>query len=287
MRSIKKLLAVTLFAGSAVAMAQADSANLKTKSINEIGLTLSSYKYTEPNLTDFSGTAMSVTMKSINYGVEYQGTLALEQDWYLLGEADYNNGAVNYTGTGTINNIPQFYYNFKGAVGHDFAFDDLVLSPYIGYGYRFLSQSGGGMTGSSGASFYDRQSTYNYIPIGVIHRMAVNDKKATLVTTLEYDYLISGNQYSGLSSVNGTRNGVTYAGVPNANNSQNSGYGLNLSVMYKEDSWGVGPYLKYWNIGQSNTVYGNFTKNGVAYTGGVYEPANNTIEYGVKAIYRF
>jgi len=286
-KKIKLLLLSSLLGASATVFAQTTPPDLKTNSINEIGLTVSSYKYTEPNLTDLAGTAMSVTMKAINYGVEYQGTLALEQDWYLLGEADYNNGSVNYSGSGTINNIPQFYYNFKGAVGHDFAFDDFVLSPYLGYGYRFLSQSGGGMTSSTGSGFYDRQSTYNYIPIGLIHRMAVNNKKATLVTTFEYDYLISGNQYSGLSSVNGIRNGVTYAGIPNANNSQNSGYGLNLSVMYKEDSWGVGPYMKYWNIGQSNTVYGNFTRNGVAYTGGVYEPANNTIEYGVKAIYRF
>ena len=287
MNTLKKSLAIALMGCSSFAMSQTAQDNLKTKSINEIGLTVSSYKYTEPNLTDFAGTSMSVTMKAVNVGVEYLGTLALSDDWYLLGEADYNNGSVNYTGTGTINNIPQFYYNFKGAVGYDFAFDDFVLSPYAGIGYRFLSQSGGGMTGSSGAGFYDRQSTYNYIPIGVIHRMAVNDNKATLVTTLEYDYLISGNQYSGLSSVNGTKNGVTYAGVPNVNNSQNSGYGLNLSVMYKEDVWGVGPYLKYWNISQSDTAYGNFTKNGVAYRGGVYEPANNTVEYGVKAIYRF
>jgi hypothetical protein len=287
MKIVKATLAVALVGCSSIALAQADQNKLKTQSINEIGVTVSSYKYTEPNLTDLTGTAMSVSMKGINYGIEYQGTLALSEDFYLLGEADYNNGSVNYSGSGTINSIPQFYYNFKGAVGHDFAFDNFVLSPYVGYGYRYLSQSGGGMSSSTGAGFYDRQSTYNYIPIGVIHRMAVNDQKAVLVTTLEYDYLISGNQYSGLSALNGTRGGVTYAGVPNANNSQSSGYGLNLSVMYKEDSWGVGPYLKYWNIGQSNTVTGNFTRNGVAYTGSVYEPANNTMEYGVKAIYRF
>jgi hypothetical protein len=71
------------------------------------------------------------------------------------------------------------------------------------------------------------------------------------------------------------------------NNSQNSGYGLNLSVMYKEEKWGVGPYLKYWNIKQSNTVSGTYTVNGSLYRGSVYEPANNTLEYGVKAIYRF
>jgi len=287
MKIIQKILVMVIFGFSSIALAQSSQNNLKTQSINELGVTVSSYKYTEPNLTDISGAVMSVKMNSINYGIEYQGTLALGNDFYLLGGADYNNGSVNYSGSGTINSIPQFYYNFKGAVGHDFAFDSFVLSPYVGYGYRYLSQSGGGMTTSTGAGFYDRQSTYNYIPIGVIHRMAVNNQKAVLVTTLEYDHLLSGNQYSGLSALNGTSGGVTYAGIPNANNSQNSGYGVNISVMYKEDSWGVGPYFKYWNISQSDIATGNFTRNGVAFIGTVYEPANNTVEYGVKAIYRF
>ena len=54
-----------------------------------------------------------------------------------------------------------------------------------------------------------------------------------------------------------------------------------------ERVWGVGPYLKYWNVSQSDTAYGNFTKNGVVYRGGVYKSANNAIKYGMKAIYRF
>ena len=58
--------------------------------------------------------------------------------------------------------------------------------------------------------------------------------------------------------------------------------------MYKEDSWGVGPYFKYWNIQQSNTSTFGYTKNGAPYVGAtLYEPSNNTKEYGVKAIYRF
>jgi len=283
--NFSKLALVVLGLSFGTAFAQSVTVNpLNTKSINELGLTVSSYTYTEPSLTSLTGGATSVTMKATNIGLEYLGTLALDEGWFLLGEADYNNGKVSYTGTGTMSGVPQYYYNFKGAAGHDFGFDSFVLSPYVGYGYRFLNQSGGGMTTSTGATYYNRQSTYNYIPVGVIHRMAVNDNKANLVTTLEYDYLISGNQYSGLSAVNGTQG---YSGVGSPNNTQNSGYGLNLSVMYKEDAWGVGPYIKYWNIGQSNTVSGTFTKSGTAYIGYVYEPANNTVEYGIKGIYRF
>ena len=81
--------------------------------------------------------------------------------------------------------------------------------------------------------------------------------------------------------------GTTYAKVPDSNNSQKSGYGLNLTVMYKEDNWGVGPYFKYWNIQQSETNSAVIKINGTSYNYSVYEPANTTKEYGVKAIYRF
>ena len=271
--SISSLVLLT-----SVAFAQSSQVNLKTESANEIGLTVSAYTYSEPSL--------SVTNKATNLGVEYQGTYAFKNDWFILGEFDYNNGSVRYSGSGTASGIPQYYYNLKGAVGYDFAFDGFNLSPYAGLGYRFLSQQLGGTVTSTGAMGYDRQSTYNYIPVGLIHRMAVG-AKSKLETTLEYDYLISGNQYSGLGSLNGTYGGTTYSGIPNVNNSQNSGYGLNLTVMYKEDSWGVGPYFKYWNIQQSNTAYATITKNGSLYNYSAYEPANNTKEFGVKAIYRF
>lgn len=264
---------------SKLAFAQTPSTDLKTKSGNELGLTLSSYSYSEPSL--------SVSMKATNWGVDYTGTYAIGNDFFVLGNANYNNGQVNYSGTGTQSGIPQYYYDIKGVVGYDFAFEGFNLSPYAGFGYRFLSQQWGGSTTSTGNIGYDRQSTYNYIPIGIIHRFAVANK-AKLETTLEYDYLISGNQYSGISSLNGaTVSGNTYSNVPNQNNTQNTGYGLNLTVMYKEDSWGVGPYFKYWNIQQSNINYATIKVNGSNATYGWYEPSNNTKEYGIKAIYRF
>ncbi|QWD87673.1 hypothetical protein AOC06_03660 [Polynucleobacter paludilacus] len=276
---LTKIAVVAMGLLSSAAFAQSSAVNLKTQTGNEIGATLSSYSYSEPSL--------SVSMKATNWGIDYTGTYAFGNDWFVLGNANYNNGPVTYSGTGTQSGIPQYYYDFKGVVGYDFAFDGYNLSPYAGFGYRFLSQQWGGTSTSTGALGYDRQSTYNYLPIGLIHRFAVNNNQAKIETTLEYDYLLSGNQYSGLASLNGTHSGTTYSGIPNVNNSQNSGYGLNLTVMYKEESWGVGPYFKYWNIQQSNTNYATITKNGSAVNYYEYEPANNTKEYGIKAIYRF
>jgi hypothetical protein len=280
---MKKLLLsagfISTFASFGANAQSSDLTKLKTQTGNEIGVTVSSYAYSEPSL--------NVSMKATNLGLDYTGTYAFGNDWFVLGNLNYNNGSVKYSGTGTQSGIPQYYYDFKGVVGYDFAFEGFNLSPYAGIGYRFLSQQWGGTTTSTGAAGYDRQSTYNYLPIGVIHRFAVNGDKAKIETTLEYDYLISGNQFSGLSSLNGTRGGNTYTGIPNANNSQNSGYGINLTVMYKEESWGVGPYFKYWNIQQSNNAYATIGVNGTPTNYYFYEPANSTKEYGVKAIYRF
>ena len=274
-----KLLVVALLSTAAVGAMAQTAPTLKTQTGNEIGLTLSSYSYSEPSL--------GVSMKATNLGLDYTGTYAFGNDWFALGNINYNNGPVKYSGTGTQSGIPQYYYDIKAAVGYDFAVEGIQLSPYVGLGYRYLSQQWGGTSTSTGALGYDRQSTYTYLPIGVINRFAVNNNKAKIETTLEYDYLLSGNQYSGLSTLNGTYGGNTYANIPNTNNNQTSGYGINLTVMYKEDSWGVGPYFKYWNIQQSNTNYATITKNGAGVNYYEYEPANNTKEYGIKAIYRF
>jgi hypothetical protein len=250
--------------------AQPTPENLKTQSANQLGLTISGFVYDEPSL--------AIRMTAINMGVEYLGTYAFQNDWFALGQIDYNNGSVKYSGSGTASGIPQYYVNLKAALGHDFVFNGFVLSPFIGIGYRYLNQAFGGVTTSTGAPGYDRRSTYNYIPIGIIHRVAVNDNKAKLETTLEYNYLLSGNQYSGLAAANPV--------LGNQNNAQNSGYGINLTILYKQDQWGFGPYYKYWNIADSQINTTNFVASGIRYSG-FYEPANTTNEFGLKLTYSF
>jgi len=279
----KKIITVVSIAailGGLGTTAQADTAgseSLKTPNSNEIGVTISQYEYKEPSL--------GVSLKAINWGVEYFGSRRINNDWFFIGGVDYNNGKQDYSspGSGTLGGVPTYYVNAKLAIGRDFTFDNYVLSPYVGYGYRYLQQNQAGLASSTGAIAYDRQSTYNYAPIGVIHRFQI-DSKAKLVSTLEYDYLIKGSQFSGLSVLNG-RAGV--AGVPDVTNNQSSGYGVNFSVMYKTDTWAVGPYYKYWNINQSDSVSATVTIGLRRFTGTVFEPANNTNEYGVKATYSF
>ena len=130
---------------------------------------------------------------------------------------------------------------------------------------------------------YDRQSTYLYIPVGFKQRSLTGDG-GMLESTLELDYLVSGNQFSGLSVMNS----FGYTSSTDVNNRQTSGYGLNASFMYKRpDGWSLGPYWKYWNISKSDLSTWTYKSGGTSYTSSVYEPTNTTEEFGFKALYQF
>ena len=247
---------------------------LRTRDGQELGLTLSSYSYQEPSV--------SVGMTAINYGLEYQKTSLLNGGQFLLAGIDYATGTDRYSGSGTLN-VPKYYYNAKLAIGTDWVYGSQIVSPYIGFGYRFLNQTGGGLTTSTGAVMYDRQSTYLYIPVGFKQRSLTGDG-GMLESTLELDYLVSGNQFSGLSVMNS----FGYTSSTDVNNRQTSGYGLNASFMYKRpDGWSLGPYWKYWNISKSDLSTWTYKSGGTSYTSSVYEPTNTTEEFGFKALYQF
>ena len=247
---------------------------LRTRDAQALGLTLSSYSYQEPSV--------SVGITAINYGLEYQKTSLLSDGRFLIAGIDYATGTDRYSGSGTLD-IPRYYYNGKIAIGADWSYRSGIISPYIGLGYRFLSETGGGLRTSTGAVMYDRQSTYFYIPVGLKQR-SLSAGGGVLESTLELDYLVSGNQFSGLSIMNS----FGYTSSTDVNNRQTSGYGLNASFMYKRpDGWSLGPYWKYWNISKSDLSTWTYKSGGTSYTSSVYEPTNTTEEFGFKALYQF
>ena len=243
---------------------------LRTRDAQELGLTLSSYSYQEPSV--------SVGITAVNYGLEYQKTSLLRDGKFVLAGIDYATGTDWYNGSGTLA-MPKYYYNGKIAIGADWAYRSGIISPYIGLGYRFLNETGGGLTTSTGKVMYDRQSTYLYIPVGWKQR-SLTAGGGMLESTFELDYLVSGNQFSGLS----VKNNFSYSNSSDVNNRQTSGYGLNASVMYKRpDGWSLGPYWKYWNISKSDLGTWTYTSGSTS----VYEPADTTEEFGFKALYQF
>jgi hypothetical protein len=267
---VKKIAAVLI----AIAMlpmttsANAESTNLKTQTGNDIGLSLSSYQYQEPGIMSLKGGKMGLDLHTVK---------VLQNDQFIRGDLRYAFGTVDYNSndTGSASGEPDLYIEARGLVGKDWAFNGAVLAAYTGVGYRYLFDDGRGIS-STGFGGYRRESNYIYLPVGIIHRRALNDQ-AKLESTLEYDQLLFGKQISSLSDVG--------AGYSDVTNNQNSGYGLKLSVMYQKSKWAIGPYVYYWNIGQSDIV--PEIQNGVPTGYGLVEPKNNTVEFGLKASQQF
>lgn len=267
---VKKLVAVliTIAMLPVTTSARADSINLKPQTGNDVGLSLSSYQYQEPGYMSLKGAKM---------GLDLHTTKVLQNDQFIRGDLRFAFGPVDYNSTdsGSASGYPDWYIEARGLIGKDWALNEAVLAAYTGLGYRYLFNDARGIT-SAGRSGYRRESNYLYLPVGIIHHMALNDQ-ARLESTLEYDLLLVGKQISSLSDVGGGYSDVT--------NTQNNGYGLRLSVMYQKSKWAFGPYAYYWNIGQSDIVpeirYGVPTGRGLA------EPKNNTVEFGLKASQQF
>lgn len=245
--------------------AQADPLSLKTQTGNNIGLSLSSYQYEEPGV---------MSLKGSKVGLDVNTTQVLQNGHFVRGDLRYAFGLVDYNGSGNASGEPDWYIETRVLVGMDRVVNDAGLSPYIGLGYRYLFNDARGLS-STGAAGYRRESNYFYLPIGIIHRMTLNNQ-ASLESTLEYDHLLAGKQVSKLSD--------TGLGYSDLENNQSKGYGLKFSIMYKEDTWAIGPYAHYWNIGKSETalLFQNGTPVGIG-----WEPENNTVEFGLRARQQF
>lgn len=243
----------------------AQNKELATQTGNEFGVILSNYRYTEPGV---------MNLKATKIGFEYSGTYAIDPEWpnqnkgwflrtelrYLTGKADYESAS-----SGSLNDAPDWYYEARILGGKDFHLDGYVLAPYLGFGYRHLYNDIRGTT-TTGAKGYRRESNYFTAPIGITHKLNLSNQKQ-LQTTMEYSYLIRGNQYTQLSDASSL--------LPNISNTQRSGYGLRLSTSLRFDNWAIGPSLIYWRINQSEV------------SNGYVEPTNNTTELGLKASYLF
>ncbi len=247
---------------------RAESTSLKIQSGNDIGLSASAYQYKEPGV---------MSLKGVKLGLDLHATRVLQNDGFIRGDLRYAAGVVDYNSenTGSASGEQDLYLELRGLLGRQWALDSSVLAAYTGLGYRYLFNDGRGIT-NTGYGGYRRESNYVYLPIGIIHRRLLDDQ-ARLESTLEIDTLLFGVQNSHLSDVGGGYSDVT--------NNQGSGYGLKLSVMYQKYLWAIGPFMHYWNIGQSEIV--PEIRYGVPTGWGLVEPNNNTLEFGFMARQRF
>ncbi len=252
----------------------------------ELGTELFHYTYREPGV---------MRQKNFMYGIHGLLTHRLREhnawgDWkrnmmifnmfrfegrFAYGELDYESES-----SGTDDGRPNYSAEFRVLMGCDFPVrPSMRLTPFLGVGFRYLLDDGGGRLTSTGAVSYDRESNYWYIPAGVESLVQLN-KHWSLEWSAEYDYLLYGLQKSHIGDAGAYIH--HYAGYPDVENKQDAGTGLRGSIraVYHQPRIDIAiePFIRYWAIEKSKTK--TVSHNGV--TEVWWEPKNNTTEFGLK-----
>jgi hypothetical protein len=237
----------------------------------EFGPELSYIQYEEPDV---------MKEKGMMYGIG--ASYAYHNKLMLKGEGKFSFGFLDYEGSTwggtplTINNIPNYMWEFRGLIGYDFAvFKATTITPYLGLGYRYLNDN----SQQKSSSGYKRESNYLYCPIG-IEAVTNFNNGWSMGAAIEYDVFLWGKQKSHLSDID--------PGFNLVENDQNTGYGIRGSIKFIMKAGKIDfilePFIKYWNISESKvadvTYYG-------AYLTSVVEPKNNSSEIGCKFVVKF
>lgn len=254
------VLASCLFVLPAFAQTQLP---LKTHAF-EVGAETYYMKYEEPGLMKNEGWMYGV-IGSYTY---HNGVMARIEARLAKGEVDYSS-----TNTGSADNMTDVAFETRGLLGYDFRHGSALITPYIGFGYRYLNDDSEGTVTTTGALGYERESNYYYSPIGVEVLIPLTDRWY-LGLAGEYDLFWSGKQKSKLSGA--------ISGLSDLENDQDDGHGARASISFKKryDSLtlNLGAFFRYWWIDNSEVV--PRTQAGVL-VGYDLEPENETYEAGV------
>ncbi len=192
----------------------------------------------------------------------------------------YAFGKATYKGSGVSKDEENYNMEIRGMLGKDYLLmDDVLFTPYFGFGYRYLYNVANDIRTSDGHYGYDRRSYYYYLPLGFKINVPHLQGPWSAAFNGEYDIFLRGVQNSDLNAVS------PYAGVnyPNLSNRQTGGFGIRGSVrlMYstpKLDFY-LEPFMRYWNIDDSE-IKTETSPDGTSFTG--LEPHNTTKEIGSK-----
>jgi hypothetical protein len=236
----------------------------------EVGGQIAGYRYEEPNFMELTGGRIG--------GVGAY-TFTFSNRMYTRIDMRISYGLLEYdsVNSGTKEDVPDFITEARVVVGWDYlAGDSVALSPYFGFGYRYLYNDLTGYTSTGRHVGYERYSNYLYIPVGITFRFRAAER-LVIAPTLEYDWFLAGRQISTLSD--------TGTGLSDAHNKQDDGRGYRAYLMFETRRWSLGPYMHYWKIKDSDTVFVGFDFMGRATF--AMEPENWTREYGVEFRWRF
>ncbi len=208
-------------------------------------------------------------------------------------ETRYSQGHdIHYRSNGTGEKFDEDHYVWetRGLVGYDVPLkENILFTPYFGFGHRYLLDNNGGERSTSNAWSYDRESRYLYVPLGF--DITRQFKQAwSIGFNVEYDIFWDGEQTSHMED------GPAGSNYDTVVNEQDEGYGLrgSVKIVKKQDRFDfvIEPFARYWHIKESLVTFA--TRNGQHVPGDepdtyvvFTEPNNRTWEYGVRAGFRF
>jgi len=262
--------------------------NPKTKF--EMGLETSRIHYEEPNFMqeegDMYGMFASLTYRpSENKHIRSWRDVFTDKNKVNMFKVNARVlwGEVNYSsnGTGQIDDIEDWMVEARGVAGYDIPFwDDSRLTPYGGFGYRYLRDESGGRVSTTGHFGYDRESHYTYMPFGFETKFALPGGWSIVLVT-EYDLFLDGEQKSHLEDV--------LAGLDTLENDQDSGWGARGSLRIMKETefidFFIEPFYRYWDIEDSKVSVINFMGQPTIFAG--IEPSNTSEQYGIAVGGRF
>jgi hypothetical protein len=236
----------------------------------------SSIYYDEPNF---------MRNKGIMYGLSGDYTYRPNHFMFKM-DGRFSFGNMDYWSgrTGTNSGIRDYNFETRFSLGYSLnASPKVVFTPFVGLGYRYLADLSGGMTTTSGASGYDRESNYLYSPLGTEAMLRLKGRWA-LGLTGEYDLFWHGWQYSEIGDMPVPNPYYIPVFLPGfvAKNDQANGWGARGSIKLvrklRRIDFAIEPYFRYWNIKDSDL----FVIQVVNYGWGGKEPVNNTTEWGSR-----
>ncbi len=223
---------------------------------------------------------ISVEWDGIMYGLNVSyAEEPRSRQWVSRLEGRFAGGGVDYDGSlsdGTPHTDEgiDWFFETRWLVGRNWESQKTLFRPLLGLGYRFWFDD------LESRFAYQRRVQYLYSPVGLEVTHSFSDRWH-IGFTAEYDFFWSGWVRSQLSDVN-----------PNFNdpeNRQDQGFGVRGSLFLRrlsngKVSFSIEPFIRYWDIENSDTAAVTFAGTLI---GGGYEPANNTVESGLRISYFF
>ena len=239
----------------------------------EVGVGVTSLDY-EEKIED-----VDVDIDGLMYGIvgsyTYHNNIMLNASVeYQVGDLDYEGMlqtlVIDPSGTEIIDSPSEsetedLKVECRGLIGYDYVLGGShVVTPFLGLGYRYLSDDIKGFGG------YERRITYWYSPVG-LKTCSPLSKDWTWGIGLEYDIFWDGEAGSDSDLLSDL--------------DQDSGYGVKFSVRFnrhfKNDySLFIEPHMAYWDIDESEA--GSFGGQGGTQGIRIREPDNTTTSYGLR-----